>query len=610
MNKRNVLFTVIAIVAIAAVALAVVPPPPVNQNIHMRDTSLYYYTESQCRDCHNSTELGGVPTRHHGITGINPETSLPYACTDCHPLVGTPGGGHTVLFDRNCKACHNGTVFYGTTKINLFKPHHIDTASDSANIGQPAQTRQCDVCHGSVVDNYNDSHYMPPYATSLMITPFADYKAKNQTTGKLWGGCRACHWKDGADILTNNDTHHIAIRGSGGQSGTKQTNKTPGETCSWCHVEGVQVAGSHGRVNVTINGTITRVMELRNSTKEQLDFAIGAMEPGTTNISINGTGCEKCHSVESIHNIQYDYDNTSGQLGYGHIGTSWDCNGCHASWDAGSAPLGGAIIPYIDSVEPSVFIAGQARDVTILGGNFKQEDYSTTVYVDGVSVPTTASDSQIVATVPALTAGVHTLQVVKGDSKTKLVALTVVTPVAITSAILSNGVITTTGSEFGAASQKYVTIKNKNGIVSYSDSITIWGNSNIVAKSKTAAVGDIVTVTTLTGSATSTITAGTVVPSITSITVTSPNGGNWKRGTTQAITWTSSGNPGANVKIELLRGSKVVSTIAKKAPNSGNFNWKISRSQSTGTTYKIRVTSTTRSLYQDTSDNYFQIPRW
>jgi len=74
--------------------------------------------------------------------------------------------------------------------------------------------------------------------------------------------------------------------------------------------------------------------------------------------------------------------------------------------------------------------------------------------VDGNSItPTSVTNSQIVVTVPALVAGVHQIQVVKTgatDSTTsKLSALTVVSPVTITSAKLKSGVITIAGTGFG-----------------------------------------------------------------------------------------------------------------------------------------------------------------
>lgn len=99
-----------------------------------------------------------------------------------------------------------------------------------------------------------------------------------------------------------------------------------------------------------------------------------------------------------------------------------------------------------------------------------------------------------------------------------------------------------------------------------------------------------------------------------SLTVTSPNGGeNWKAGSTHPITWAYAGNPGAYVKIELVQGTSVKSTIAKKAPigsgGTGSYNWTISKTMKTGSDYKIRITSTSNSSYADTSDGFFTISK-
>ncbi len=101
-------------------------------------------------------------------------------------------------------------------------------------------------------------------------------------------------------------------------------------------------------------------------------------------------------------------------------------------------------------------------------------------------------------------------------------------------------------------------------------------------------------------------------PSFPSITITAPNGGeNWMSGTTQTITWTYSGNPGASVKIELYKGQALNSTLISSTPigssGSGSFNWAIPSSQSEGSDYTVKVTSTTNSLYTDTSSANFTI---
>jgi hypothetical protein len=92
------------------------------------------------------------------------------------------------------------------------------------------------------------------------------------------------------------------------------------------------------------------------------------------------------------------------------------------------------------------------------------------------------------------------------------------------------------------------------------------------------------------------------------LTVTSPDGGqSWVRGTTHTITWTSTGSPGAYVKIELLKGGIVNRIIASSTANDGSYSWTISSTQTVGTDYKIRITSTSYSSIMDSSNSNFAI---
>jgi Ser-Thr-rich glycosyl-phosphatidyl-inositol-anchored membrane family len=83
----------------------------------------------------------------------------------------------------------------------------------------------------------------------------------------------------------------------------------------------------------------------------------------------------------------------------------------------------------------------------------------------------------------------------------------------------------------------------------------------------------------------------------TSISVTSPTtGASWARGSTHAITWSSTGSPGANVKIQLLKAGVLVKTITTSVLTSaGTFTWKLPTTLSPATTYQIKIVSTTNS---------------
>jgi hypothetical protein len=94
-----------------------------------------------------------------------------------------------------------------------------------------------------------------------------------------------------------------------------------------------------------------------------------------------------------------------------------------------------------------------------------------------------------------------------------------------------------------------------------------------------------------------------------SLKVSTPNGGeSWNTGKTQSIKW-SKGNAGANVKIELLKSGKKSLTIAAKTKNDGKHTWKIPATVATASTYKIRITSSTKKTVNDSSDSNFTITK-
>ena len=96
------------------------------------------------------------------------------------------------------------------------------------------------------------------------------------------------------------------------------------------------------------------------------------------------------------------------------------------------------------------------------------------------------------------------------------------------------------------------------------------------------------------------------------LTVVSPNGGeDWQQGTSQTIRWNYIGTPGPTVKIEALKGDVVLAVINPGTPvgpgGSGSLNLTLPINAPVGTDYRIRVSSTTNSVYSDTSDAPFTI---
>jgi hypothetical protein len=90
--------------------------------------------------------------------------------------------------------------------------------------------------------------------------------------------------------------------------------------------------------------------------------------------------------------------------------------------------------------------------------------------------------------------------------------------------------------------------------------------------------------------------------------IIAPFGGEkWKIGKRKSIQWSSVGDPGPNVKLELFRQGDSVLTIAPTTPNDGLFKWKIPNSITPGNGYKVRVTSTADTTIKDTSPFPFRI---
>ena len=148
MLGRSSLWGVVVGVTVLSTAWGDVPAPPVNQNIGMLDTVTGDLTEADCRVCHSS----GVPDRHHVLYGqpLPDPTLVPYpgagttyVCLSCHDE------NFTVV--RECTACHNQG-----------SPHHSSQNPDNLT---------CSACHGDLVDDPGDGHYIPTYDPSL-VTPW------------------------------------------------------------------------------------------------------------------------------------------------------------------------------------------------------------------------------------------------------------------------------------------------------------------------------------------------------------------------------------------------------------------------------------------------------
>jgi hypothetical protein len=451
MNKKHfLLFYLIPItVFLIFVGLAIaVSPPPVNQNMGVYDTEFSNLVESNCRGCHDL----GVPGSHHNLVPTGE-----YGCSDCHPVI--IGGGITLI--RNCIQCHD-TTFNGMT---IRRPHHET---------QAAMDGHCKTCHGSVVDNYDDGHFIPSYPPTSM-TPDTKFKVINQTSGRKWGGCESCHEADSTaspPIIYNNKSHHRL----GNLSGFRNNDNTK---CAMCH-------------------------DLHNATF------------GSDSIRY----CERCHGTNSLHNIQWDFANTSTVPGYGHQGPN-DCQGCHASYVAGSwGPGFDLIVPSIDSLSPKKVLEGDETVLTINGDDLLTTidgitRSSVVVVTDGTNnitlTPISITHSQIIVSIPPLGRGLFSIYALKdGNIESNKLPLVSVPKLIITSARKVNSTtVLITGSGFGTydpAFNDFINVTIKRGRTSRYVQITSWSDTLINVRCTDSRTGDTATVNSVYGSSSAQVT--------------------------------------------------------------------------------------------------------
>ncbi len=432
MQRKTLVFIMIAGMALFSAnrVRADVPAPPVNQLIGMDDVSLGDLAEADCRVCHDS----GVADRHHNLyeQPIPPGSNVPnpdtdgdgvadtnYACLSCH---------QDFVVVRDCTECHKGS-----------SPHH--TTPDAVG-------RNCVACHGDVVDNFDDGHYIPSYSPSL-VTPFRSdgNGLPANSRGNLAGACNYCHDNDNLTpsvILSNNDLHH----------------NTGLANCGWCH-------------------------DFSAPFEEQI------------------RACETCHGPDSLHNIQADSPNPNNigtlvvgeeDAGFGHVGRDAgagdsDCWGCHGFAFA-AAPKSGPVIPSIDGSDVAVIKAGTDTTVIVTGSGFTNTAgellFKSSVKLtapDGTSVTLTPNiilPNVMTVTIPGTTVpGNYDLQAIKAQFTSNPAVISIVPDVVITNATADGGTVTINGHGFGGYSAAgsgttVTTAANVKGtVVSWSDTTIV-----------------------------------------------------------------------------------------------------------------------------------------
>lgn len=481
----------------AATSSADVPPPPAEQNLAIKDGVFNKMVESDCRVCHNATPPDGVPVdttylpdRHHALVDqIMPSSTdapygiagNPYECLSCHVIEwnAVTSSFELVQNFRDCLICHDQDTGEATV-------HHV---TDLAEVGD------CQSCHGSFVDSLAflnpdgtvtpnpgqpdptaPGKYVPDYPVSL-VTPWPSKKANGDDKNANFlgvepGNCNYCH--DGVpiydasnnllgyeqDIYPNFNTHH--------STGLVFDNNK----CNWCH----DITAEYG-------------LKIRQ--------------------------CEECHTVATLHNIQFD-NNSDGiipneeDLGYGHIGHQWDCMGCHGSdGTALSAPMSGPIIPSITSVSQLKFTAGTDSTITLTGSAFVNsvrnpydesliELSSVVVIRDRMGIetelaPASISPTELTVTIPGnLEPGNYTLLVMKASNVSNPMGMVVSPKVEIVSvAIIGNGTIAISGGGFSGYLHPVAgTSVDQTRVISFTTGDTItepctvlsWSDSEIIAQ--------------------------------------------------------------------------------------------------------------------------------
>lgn len=94
------------------------------------------------------------------------------------------------------------------------------------------------------------------------------------------------------------------------------------------------------------------------------------------------------------------------------------------------------------------------------------------------------------------------------------------------------------------------------------------------------------------------------------ITVTNPDtwGLKWAQGSTQTITWTTTGDPVSNVRIELLKGL-TYQHLSDNAPNTGSLTWNIPADQEVRSDCMIGITSVSDSRIYGYSNVFAVVPQ-
>ncbi len=467
-NKLLQGLILLLMVMMSSAIWASIPPPPVNQDIGIPDGVFNDMTVEACLGCHGDPENapapvnpGYLPDRHHLWINVPigeysaspfPEKSSDgkHTCISCHGVdwvedPDSPDGGYFEFARnprdpefRNCLNCHAQTP--GVASV-----HHLTPK---------AQEAKCHLCHGSLIDDPNDTRHIPDYEISL-ITPWPgdNYDTSSPSNqynppvatynGRRKGNCAHCHYSgsdqnSGRSISSNYETHH--------GTGVGQPNSGSAHSCDLCH-----------------------------------DFT-------PPNHTIRG--CERCHGINSLHNIEFDHIGDGITPGAeepfrGHIGNAANCRGCHGNFEGagveailqtGEGPDAGAnVVPSVGSMGIrgrgmrggrgmwSASVEPEPRVVTFTGSGFIStlqspdgpveliaklllvDKEGNTYEYDASSATQTALEVRLP---DDLAPGSYDLYLVKGSVRSPAANLVIRPDVAVSESSCNEGKITITGSGF------------------------------------------------------------------------------------------------------------------------------------------------------------------
>ena len=310
----------------------------VPQEIGIYDTIYSELSEADCRSCHGNS----VADRHHVTQTVTVESN----CLRCHQRSSTG-----VVVERNCttSGCHSASE----NDLLANGWHHNTNASGSA---------KCVTCHSpnliSEIKPVRDLSLYPP--SIVTPTPFS---------------CENCHWEQ--EVVSGGDP------------------RNPGHPSTFDHLDGEGRNVGYHEFGKKIYGNMdTHHMGFSGNVGSEC-YQCHAQDPYSPSWNPDDPMliryCERCHSIETLHNIGPHVDHTNGWEAAGlHVGGSTSdanpvryreftaneqCLGCHATYIDEVAPISPTLSPEIEmdetGIQPAHGTCGAI--VTLRGKNFGEE---------------------------------------------------------------------------------------------------------------------------------------------------------------------------------------------------------------------------------------------